>query len=514
MLVSWKEIASFLDRAERTVKRWERRRGLPVHRVPGGERGSVFAYPAELQAWLNGEQGKAAQSAPEAEESLPEAERAELAPAGEGECSPADFQSLAATPPPRKRWSLVAPRGLASIAVAALIALVGGVALRMQRFDRGRAVAILAARQEPTSPRNPSSQAEEFYLQGRYQWSLRTAESLAKSIDFYTQAIVADPAYAQAYAGLAESYDLMPEYGDSDRAEYYQRAIAAAGKALELDPDLASAHRARAFALFYGNWDVTGSDAEFSRALALAPEKVESHHWYATTLFSRNESAKAIAEIDEALRLNPTNPSVVADNAFIHAFFNDHRENNMRTLRGLERSQPALLSPSRYLAELDLDDENYPEYLSDVGRSAAISHNLDEVTLAALASRGWALNGKEGVLQAVLKAEQASFARGDTSGYWLARAYLRLGDEKRAIQYFNEALRHNDYTLMTLPSCGCISPVKNEPEYAVLLAQIHARMYDRQILTRAFASSGLKDGYLSKPVKAISQSRSSDKRPF
>ncbi len=57
-LVSWKEIASFLNRAERTVKRWERDRGLPVHRVPGGERGGVFAYPSELADWLKGKAGE------------------------------------------------------------------------------------------------------------------------------------------------------------------------------------------------------------------------------------------------------------------------------------------------------------------------------------------------------------------------------------------------------------------------------------------------------------------------
>jgi TolB-like protein len=57
-LVSWKEIAVFLNRAERTVKRWERERGLPVHRVPGGERGSVFAYPDELTDWLKGKSGE------------------------------------------------------------------------------------------------------------------------------------------------------------------------------------------------------------------------------------------------------------------------------------------------------------------------------------------------------------------------------------------------------------------------------------------------------------------------
>ena len=55
VLVSWKEIAAFLNRAERTVKRWEHERGLPVHRVPGGERGSVYAYPSELTDWLRGE---------------------------------------------------------------------------------------------------------------------------------------------------------------------------------------------------------------------------------------------------------------------------------------------------------------------------------------------------------------------------------------------------------------------------------------------------------------------------
>ena len=53
-LISWKEIAAFLDRSQRTMKRWERERGLPVHRVPGGERGSVFAYSNELTDWLKG----------------------------------------------------------------------------------------------------------------------------------------------------------------------------------------------------------------------------------------------------------------------------------------------------------------------------------------------------------------------------------------------------------------------------------------------------------------------------
>jgi Tfp pilus assembly protein PilF len=84
------------------------------------------------------------------------------------------------------------------------------------------------------------------------------------------------------------------------RNEGFARAKAAADRALELDPNLAAGHRAKAFALFYGDWDALGSDAEFKRALALAPVEVETHHWCATTLYSRREQSRSLAEMDEA----------------------------------------------------------------------------------------------------------------------------------------------------------------------------------------------------------------------
>jgi hypothetical protein len=52
-LDSWKEIAAYLGRDVRTVTRWEKLKGLPVHRIPGGRRHAVFSYRAELEAWLN-----------------------------------------------------------------------------------------------------------------------------------------------------------------------------------------------------------------------------------------------------------------------------------------------------------------------------------------------------------------------------------------------------------------------------------------------------------------------------
>jgi hypothetical protein len=64
-LASWKEIAAYLHREVRTVIRWEKDRGLPVHRVPGGQGGSVFAFTDELDAWSSGQQDAARPSQPE-----------------------------------------------------------------------------------------------------------------------------------------------------------------------------------------------------------------------------------------------------------------------------------------------------------------------------------------------------------------------------------------------------------------------------------------------------------------
>ncbi len=114
-LVSWKEIASFLNRAERTVKRWERERGLPVHRVPGGERGSVFAYPAELADWLR---GKAQEL--EADDSAPSDRVAGQAGNPATQQSVVPVEAVPAHAPGGHRWTLSPARVVAWLAPLAL----------------------------------------------------------------------------------------------------------------------------------------------------------------------------------------------------------------------------------------------------------------------------------------------------------------------------------------------------------------------------------------------------------
>lgn len=479
LLVSWKEIAAFLDRAERTVKRWERERGLPVHRVPGGERSGVFAYQHELTAWLHSGNGRVDETAPtveqhERKEILPVSTAANLEPAPE---VAREIKSNKLASEYTDRRSNSHPwQAAVWICILSLVPA-SAVFVALMRYHSASPPKISRVQTASTGSRHIGSpRAEQLYLQGRYQWSLRTAESLAKSVDAYTQAIVEDPAYAQAYAGLAESYDLLPQYSRVNSADSFQRAKAAASRAIELDPNLAAGHRAKAFALFYGYWDVAGSDAEFKRALALAPNEPESHHWYGTSLFSRQEDAQSLSQIDEAVRLSPTTPAIVADAAFIHASLRSNREANIKILRELARTQPTLVKSSRYLANIDLDDGNYDAYLADIRKISEITHDPVANTLATAASRAWARGGRSGLLQAILKSAHTAFDQGADTGVAVGEAYMRLGQQNRALPYFKAAFERNDPVLMRLSVCECPAAVKNDPEYISLFQQVRKRM--------------------------------------
>jgi TolB-like protein/DNA-binding winged helix-turn-helix (wHTH) protein len=124
--------------------------------------------------------------------------------------------------------------------------------------------------------------AYEAYLKGRYFWNKRTADGMKKAIDYFNQAIQKDPNYAQAYAGLADSYALAGDwqYGVLTPREAYPKAKEAATKAIELDSTLGEAHISLAWCMdgFDWNWDFAGK--EFTRGIELSPSYATGHHWY------------------------------------------------------------------------------------------------------------------------------------------------------------------------------------------------------------------------------------------
>jgi TolB-like protein/Flp pilus assembly protein TadD len=159
-----------------------------------------------------------------------------------------------------------------------------------------------------------NAEAHQLYLKGRFFWNKRTGNDLKKSIDYFEQAIAADPSYALAYAGLADGYVLLPGYSAGTPREYYPKAKSASKKALELDDTLAEAHTTLAMAIWNFDFDFAQANKEFQRAIELNPNYATAHQQYGNnTLSALGRFDDAIREGRRALELDPLSSVINSD---------------------------------------------------------------------------------------------------------------------------------------------------------------------------------------------------------
>jgi Tfp pilus assembly protein PilF len=474
-LDSWKEIAAYFGRDERTVKRWEKERALPIHRLQG-TRSRVFAFADELSAWLKaesvfasvlpeersggiGESGATPVGVPD-EDSGDEA-AGEFAVGVMGVTAGPAFSAGAVSTPhlerPRMAWWLAAP---------ILAVCLGAIAFRIEqrKVDPQAAISSVAAR-------TPNPEAQQLYLKGRYYWDKRTPDDLNKAVDYFTQAIVKDPGYAQAYVGLADCYNLLREYTLMPANEAYRRALSAATRAVALDDGSAEAHASLAFALFYGNWDVAGAEREFRRAIELDPQYVPAHHWYATFLMVLGRLREALSEIELAQKLNPTSTAILADKGLI--LYNAGRRNEaVILLKQLERSEPDFLSPHNYLAGIYLDEKDYSNYLAESKMAAELLHDDHSLAVAKAGEKGLAASGERGMLEAILAEQKKLYDRGLIPAYLLAATSARLGRNSEALDYLRVSYEKHESEMVSLRADSSLTSLHGDPAYTDLLAKV------------------------------------------
>lgn len=466
-LESWKIIASWLHCDERTAKRWEKTRGLPVHRMPGKPRSGVFARVSELEMW-QGSWEQRDQLNTEPEEQLLQPQSALNVTANvasiNDETAPLPVPPALIQGQRRRGWLL-----WAAISVAVAVA-----AAEAPSFLREFHTTISTT--SPSLSHTPVPEAEALYFRGRYCWNLRTPEGLDKAIDYYMQAIVKDPQYAEAYAGLAETYDLLPQFGRGALASSLAKAENAANRAITLNPNLADAHAAKAFALFFLDWDIPGSDAEFRRALALDPNSALAHQWYASTLECRDDGPATLREIDAALRLNPSSAAIATDAALFHAEFGDF-ESGTETLKEIEQTQPKLASPASFLGDLEFAIGDFPAYIDASRQYASITNRPDDIALADAVALGWARGGKTGLLKARAEVLKSAYDHGAESGFQLGENLVLLGHPEEALPLFRASLRSRDIRLIAMPNCSWAKPLFKDPGYAAFFAEIGQQLH-------------------------------------
>ena len=153
--------------------------------------------------------------------------------------------------------------------------------------------------------------AFDAYLLGRHYWKQRTPESLFRAIQEFEKAIALDPKFARAYAGLGDSYAVLPAFSDSIPAlESYRRGAQASRRALELDPSLAEAHAGLGQALYYQH-DWAGSHRALTRALELDPAYATAHQWMGELLMTMGRFDDAVTTSHRAVILEPAIPVII-----------------------------------------------------------------------------------------------------------------------------------------------------------------------------------------------------------
>lgn len=386
-LDSWKAIAAYLNRGARTVQRWEREAGLPVHRLQHEKLGSVYAYRRELDAWWKSRGAQLESEAPaEPAENrsiavLPFADmsqekdqqylceglaeeiitRLAKIKALRVASRTSSFQLKGAEPREigrRLRAGAILDGSVRKSAdrlriAVQLINAETGYQLWSESYDRRLsdifavqdelAHAVVSALEVTLSPKElavlqtaPTSdvQAYDCYLRGRRYYYQFGPVDMDHAVQLFMTAIEADPGFAQAYAGLADCWSYIYLY--SDRSDLVrEQADWASRKAVELAPQSAEAQASRGLSLSIAGKDLDAKDC-FELAIRLDPELFEGYYFFARHCFVRGQYEQAIGLYEAASRVRPDDYQAPTLSAQLYEDLGRFEEARVVRRRGVE----------------------------------------------------------------------------------------------------------------------------------------------------------------------------------
>ena len=315
-----------------------------------------------------------------------------------------------------------------------------------------------------------NSEAYELYLKGRFFWNKRTGDDLKTAVDYFQRAIEVDPQYAAAYAGLAQTYVVIPLFAAGTPRDYFPKAKAAAQRAIELDETSAEAHTALGLLLCFSDVNFPEAEKEFKRAIAINPNYATAHHWYGNCLLvALGRFDEAIRECQRAVELDPLSLIINADLG--------------GTLTMARRYDQAIAQLQRTLA---LDDRfgyahwNLGEALYLKGDAAGAiaeyekARSLDDdPQILGLLGRAYADSGqKEKAIELIRELEDRpkhQFVR----GYITAVIYIGLGDKTKAIDSLErEYLDHDNIDTAWIRVDPMLDPLRGDPRFEALADKI------------------------------------------
>ena len=318
-------------------------------------------------------------------------------------------------------------------------------------------------------PRPVNPDAYDAYVQGRYHWNERTVKEVTLAVGFFQNAITKDPDFAPAHASLADSYSMLATMKGGSPAELMPKAKDALLKALALDDTLALAHTSLAWVMEVFDWDWTGSEREFQKAMRLDPNDATAHHRYAIHLVAMGRLPEALEQMKEAQRLDPLSPVMMTSTGWVYL-------RGRRPDSAMAECQKAIDLDPHFVRGYLCRGEAYEEK-GDLKRAAAeflqgkvIAGDTPDI-LAAL-EKAVAESGYQGYFRTRLQQLTDPGNQNYVSPYDLADIHLRLGERDAALDWLEKAYEQRSPYLVNLQVEPRLDPLRGEPRFQSLVQRM------------------------------------------
>jgi serine/threonine protein kinase/Tfp pilus assembly protein PilF len=312
-------------------------------------------------------------------------------------------------------------------------------------------------------------EAYQLVLKARSLWGKRTEEDLMNAKELFEQAIEKDSAYAQAYAGLADVYNMLASYYFVSPSEAYPEAKQAAQMALELNENLAEAYTSMAWVRYHFERDWFGAETDYNWAIGLNPNYATAHHWYGALLRDMGRFDEALAELERARELNPFSLAVNTSIAYLFYFARQYDQ-----------------SISQCLAALELDASFHWAY--DVQGLAYLQKGEYEKSIAALQqavdlsdssvdyvchlAQAYALAGKAEEAQKILEDLLVSSESDHVPFHEIALIYKALDRRELALSFLERASEEQLFVVSAVKMDPRLDSFRMDPLYAKVLERI------------------------------------------
>ena len=312
-------------------------------------------------------------------------------------------------------------------------------------------------------------EAFQNYMKGRFLWNKRTDESMAISVRYFQKAIEIDPNYALAWAGLADSYNLLGENSKEARKGFSPKSKAAALRALELDKDLAEAHISLASLLMLDDRDWENSGKEFQLGIELKPDYPTGHQWYTEWLLATANLDEALRSISTAIELDPVTFAMIKDKGFVYYYQRKYNDALALADNALDLD-PGLSSAYRLvsLSWLELGEINKAMKANDHWGELTGYQYKASLGRALIHARAGNLSEAKKILDAY---DEPKRIKGeDYRG--LGLVYLTLGDHDKAIEALIRSINDHELSMSSLQVDPKLDSLRPDPRFNQLIKKM------------------------------------------